>query len=41
MADRIIVLENARVVDQGTHSELLGRGGTYAELYNLQAAGYR
>jgi len=28
-------------VDQGTHEELLARGGLYAELFGLQAAGYR
>ncbi|HWD82230.1 MAG TPA: ABC transporter ATP-binding protein [Kribbella sp.] len=40
-ADLIVVLENGRVTEQGTHDELMGRGGTYAELYSLQAAGYR
>ena len=35
-ADRIIVLDEGRVVDQGTHSELLARGGLYADLYNTQ-----
>ncbi len=41
MADRILVLNGGRVVEQGTHHELVGRGGLYAELFNLQAAGYR
>ncbi|HZX04465.1 ABC transporter ATP-binding protein [Kribbella sp.] len=40
-ADLIVVLENGRVAEQGTHEELMSRRGTYAELYNLQAAGYR
>jgi len=41
MADRILVLEGGELVDQGTHEELVGRGGLYAELFSLQAAGYR
>jgi ATP-binding cassette subfamily B protein len=41
MADRILVLQGGELVDQGTHEELLGRGGLYAELFSLQAAGYR
>jgi ATP-binding cassette subfamily B protein len=40
-ADLIIVLENGRVTEQGTHEELITHAGTYAELYTLQAAGYR
>ncbi|MET0788419.1 MAG: ABC transporter ATP-binding protein [Cellulomonas sp.] len=38
-ADSIVVVEQGRVVDQGTHAELLARGGTYAELYRTQFAG--
>jgi ATP-binding cassette subfamily B protein len=41
MADRILVLQGGELVDQGTHDELLARGGLYAELFTLQAAGYR
>ncbi len=41
MADRILVLEYGRVAEQGTHAELIALGGRYAELFELQAAGYR
>ena len=40
MADLIVVLDGARVVEVGTHEELLARGGQYAELYGIQAAAY-
>jgi ATP-binding cassette, subfamily B, bacterial len=41
MADRILVLENGRVIEDGSHEKLLALGGQYAELFGLQAAGYR
>ena len=41
MADLIVVLQGARVAEIGSHDELLARGGAYAELYGIQAAGYR
>jgi hypothetical protein len=40
MADLILVLDDGRVVEQGTHDELCRRGGLYAELFALQAAAY-
>ena len=41
MADLIVVLDGAKVVEVGTHDDLIGRGGPYAELYGIQAAAYR
>lgn len=41
MAEHIVVLKDGGVVEQGTHGELLSGEGLYAELFNLQAAGYR
>jgi ABC-type multidrug transport system fused ATPase/permease subunit len=40
-ADQILVLDEGRVRERGTHAELLNRGGLYAELYNIQSAGLR
>ncbi len=41
MADRIVVIEGGRVVEAGTHAALVAAGGRYAELFELQATGYR
>jgi ATP-binding cassette subfamily B protein len=41
MADRILVLQGGELMEQGTHEDLVARGGLYAELFSLQAAGYR
>jgi ATP-binding cassette subfamily B protein len=41
MADRILVLQHGRVIEEGTHAALVARGGLYAELFLLQAEGYR
>src|SRR5712664_3701512 len=41
MADLIVVLDGARVVEVGAHDVLVAKGGHYAELYGIQAAAYR
>ncbi|MEO6289565.1 MAG: ABC transporter ATP-binding protein, partial [Ginsengibacter sp.] len=41
MADRILVLENGRQIEMGSHKELLEQNGHYAELFHLQAMGYK
>ena len=41
MADLIVVLDGARLVEVGTHEELMAKGGQYSELYGIQAAAYR
>ena len=41
MADLIVVLDGARLVEIGSHEALLAKGGQYAELYGIQAAAYR
>ncbi|WP_019545213.1 ABC transporter ATP-binding protein [Streptomyces sulphureus] len=40
MADRIVVLDDGRIAEHGSHEELMARGGTYAQLFTLQAKGY-
>jgi hypothetical protein len=40
MADLIVVLDGARLVEVGTHDDLLARNRQYAELYRIQAAAY-
>ncbi|PYV22451.1 MAG: ABC transporter ATP-binding protein, partial [Acidobacteria bacterium] len=41
MADRILVLEDGKIAEQGGHHELVARGGRYSEMFELQAANYR
>jgi ATP-binding cassette subfamily B protein len=41
LADRIIVLEKGKILEAGTHQELMANNGRYAELFSLQAAGYQ
>jgi ATP-binding cassette subfamily B protein len=41
VADRVYVFEDGRITESGTHDELLGRGGRYAELFQKQAQHYR
>ena len=41
MADRIVVLENGRIAEEGSHDELASLGGRYAEMFEMQAASYR
>jgi ATP-binding cassette subfamily B protein len=41
MADLIVVLDGARLVEFGTHDALMAKGGQYADLYSIQAAAYR
>lgn len=40
LADRIVVLENSRIIEVGSHAELLKNKGLYAEMFNLQASSY-
>jgi ATP-binding cassette subfamily B protein len=41
MADLIILVDAGRAIEVGSHEDLLAKGGHYAELFELQAAGYR
>jgi ATP-binding cassette subfamily B protein len=41
MADLIVVLDGSRVTEVGSHEQLIEEGGTYAQLYGIQAAAYQ
>jgi ATP-binding cassette subfamily B protein len=41
MADQILVLDDGRIVERGSHEALMAEGGRYAKLFTLQARGYR
>lgn len=41
MADRIVVLSGGRLIEEGSHTQLMQRSGLYAEMFELQAASYR
>jgi ATP-binding cassette subfamily B protein len=41
MADRIVVLENGKIAEQGSHQQLISLGGRYSVMFELQASGYR
>ena len=41
MADAIVVIEGGEILESGSHAALLEKSGRYAELFSLQAAGYR
>jgi ATP-binding cassette, subfamily B, bacterial len=41
MADKILVLANGGIVEEGSHTELISQGGRYSEMFELQAANYR
>ena len=41
MADRILFLEHGQIVEEGTHDELMEKGGRYATMFHLQAQNYQ
>lgn len=40
LADLIVVMDQGRIIEQGTHADLMARQGTYAELFSMQARAY-
>jgi ATP-binding cassette, subfamily B, bacterial len=41
MADKIVVLDGGRIIESGSHDDLVAAGGRYATLFKLQARGYQ
>jgi ATP-binding cassette subfamily B protein len=41
MADRIFILRDGKIIESGSHQELVEAGGVYAELFSMQAQHYR
>lgn len=41
LSDRVLVIGNGRIIESGTHRELMASGGKYSEMFTLQASGYR
>jgi ATP-binding cassette subfamily B protein len=41
MTDRIVVLENGKIAEQGGHDQLMSLGGRYATMFEMQASNYR
>jgi len=41
MADRIVVLEDGRIAEEGRHDQLMAREGRYAQMFDMQASSYR